>query len=219
MHTPPVTKLKSDLELELRGVREEISKQNAALEIVQEQRSAAESGFAAREKRCIDREADSEKTLDELVLEISDADEQLQKIKNEIVKHSASAANVALAESKANEKHIEGKKSREGVLEAIDLTIETQKITSSNLDQQIKEKHTLIDAAILHLRWLSTISRKLTDKIGAAALVSMQSAEALSKREWTVVNKEKDIAILSSRLIKQYRDAGSDVKVEKMLSY
>ena len=80
MRTVPITKLKGDLLLELKGVKLNIVTENSKLEQVQRKRIEAEKSFSERELKVKKREEVNDRLEKKFNIIVGDADSYLESV-------------------------------------------------------------------------------------------------------------------------------------------
>lgn len=218
MYTPPATKLKSDLGLELRKIKEEINAEISRKEVVVREREQAEYGFSAREKKIKDMEQSWIEKLHVLKQEemklisiidvkskkISEKTSEMVHIDNAISKYTSTLkefSDLAMEEEKRLSKDLEDKK-----------------LLIAKIDEIILQKQECVSFYSLHLSWIGNQIRKMSKKLSELMDEYNQKNSNLEDRERKVVILEKDTAIMSTQLIKKYHIYEPETRIEKLLS-
>lgn len=204
MHTPPSTPLKSDLELELKKVRDEISKEKAALEQVQRDRSSAEENFAAREKKCIDREEEAQTTLNKFAADILEKELHIKKIDTRIASANEDCSNIVAMVNNHNSIYAKLKDAALEELAGLYKQIDSLKATAGTLASDISDKQSVYDAESSHIAFIISQIKKLSAKMQAAYTELSNREKIVSDKEKTFEKRKSDFRIISARLHEKY---------------
>lgn len=206
MRTPPVTKLKGDLLLELREVNLQIATAKSELEALQNKIIEASKGFEAREKKI----KELENNFPTVEKKYNDNVEELKKTVKTLEKN--------IGENTATLLSIQGLKTKE-VEELYNVLEQKEKVesdlfelkTSVNKDlttvnKQIEEKKVILHDLMQEISDALNNLEELENKENAILLTQKEREEELSKREKQLETMRSDIRILSVRFHKKYGD-------------
>ncbi len=218
MYTPPHTKLRGDLQLELRDIKEKIAIENQKLELVQRKRSDSEEGFKAREKKVSDKEAAHAVNLKNIEKQ---EEEQERDIKANDIVIAQQTKEINELESDSRESREKFKievAARESAAEAYVSLCENRERVILGLDNQIVNKTEIVTATETHLDWLNGQVKKVLATFQDLVAEYREKNASLEAREKKATLLEKDVAIMSSQLIKKYNLYEPETKIEKQLS-
>lgn len=218
MNPVPHTKLKGDLQLELRAVKEEIAKEKTKLEVIQNQRVDAEAGFRARELQI--------KTLEQ---QWKDSEENRRKIDDDYdrdIRRSAdiiSSQNREIEQRKKNLSDLNAECANsivaaEASFRIYEDAMRSRRLSMDKMDNEIATRSNTLDFMSKHMIWLGRQTFRVKYLLSESMKEYQTKNKSLEERERKVVVLEKDIAVMSSRLVERYHAYEPNTKIEKLLS-
>lgn len=193
MYTPSHTKLKGDLLLELKEIRDLYSIESSKLETVQRQRREAESGFQEREKRVLEREKINNILEEKFNSVANDADLYLENLERELRIKKEEIKGLEKTENNISDniKIIEEKKNK--ITKQLDKEIEDKRAEKNSINKEVESR-------ILELEPLKVEKNKLLEKNKIIKEDNEIISAKLSERELKVTQREVDSERRNSEL-------------------
>ena len=200
MHTVEITKLKGDLLLELKDIRDSINIEKAKLEILERERIAYGSSY-------------NFKQLEEKFASVAgDAELHLEIIKSKIIEEEKIFSKVKFQNQQiiSNNKKLE--EDAESKIKQLTQEINDKKMFKEDITKQIKIASDILNSHTIKSSKISNENKIIEEKNKQTELGLAQRENLVSEREKKIENTKSDLRIWSVRLHNRYGHLMSDVE-------